>query len=164
MKTSIKADPKDQISKLPKKLFLGTHDNEKIYPSAPSWDCDWYWEFGYLGNKDCHYHVDGLKKIENYNFDTGSRQYEFVNLYDGFKKHFNDFIVTNDKDIWVLAELFETFYTLKETAEVLGRGGAHMTTNPCKNIIINKKEVKRINEYVLPSIFLAIYDILLKYQ
>ena len=51
-----------------KKTFIGTVDGEKIYLSAPSWDCGWYWGFGYLGNNNCHYHVDGLKKEEKYNF------------------------------------------------------------------------------------------------
>ena len=121
------------------KIKIGVVNNENIYLSPPSWDCDWYWGFGYIGNKNCHYHIDGLKKIETYNFEKKVFEYEFVNLYDGFKKHFGDsFIVKEDKDIWTLAELFKTFYTLKETAEVLGRGGSHYTNNPCSLIIMNK--------------------------
>ena len=54
----------------------------------------------------------------------------------------------------------KTFYILKETAEVLGRGGAHYTSNPCKDIIVNNEEVKRINEVVLPSIFAEIEKLL----
>ncbi len=146
------------------KIKLGVVNNENIYLSPPSWDCDWYWGFGYIGNKNCHYHIDGLKKIETYNFEKKVFEYEFVNLYDGFKRHFGDsFIVKEDKDIWTLAELFKTFYTLKETAEVLGRGGSHYTKNPCSLIIMNKEEVKRINEIVLPEIFKEIYAILNKY-
>lgn len=152
------------LSNYKSKIYLGTVNNERIYLSAPSWDCGWYWGFGYLGNMNCHYHVDGLTKIKNYNFEKSVWEYEFVNLYDGFKKHFGDsFIVKNDSDIWTLAELFKTWYTLKETAEVLGSGSAHMTTNPCKDIIINKDEVTRINGIVLPQIFEEIYKILSKY-
>lgn len=143
------------------KVLLGKNDGQNIYLSPPSWDCNWYWGFGYLGNKDCHYHIDGLKKIETYNLEAKAWTHERVNLYDGFKRHFGEsFLVKRDKDIWVLAELFETFYTLRETAEVLGRGGSHMTSNPCKDIIINSDEVKRINEIVLPAIFEEIYKIL----
>jgi len=143
------------------KVFLGTNDGQSIYLYPPSWDCNWYWGFGYIGNNNCHYHIDGLKNIEKYNFDSKSWTHESVNMYDGFKRHFGEsFLVKRDKDIWTLAELFETFYTLKETAELLGRGGSHMTTNPCKDIIINTNEVKRINETVLPAIFDEIYKIL----
>ena len=49
------------------KIALGKVDGNTIYLSSPSWDCGWYWGFGYLGNKDCHYHIDGLTKIEKYN-------------------------------------------------------------------------------------------------
>ena len=91
------------------KIYLGKNIyNEKIYLDAPSWECGWYWSFGYLGNKNCHYHVDGLKKDGNNNY---------INLFDGLKKEFRDtFIVKEDGDVWVLAELFETFYTLKKAA------------------------------------------------
>lgn len=147
------------------KTFLGKSNGENIYLTAPSWDCGWYWGFGYLGNNRCHYHVSGLEKIESYNLQKEVWQYDFVNLYDGFKKHFGDtFIVKNDSDIWKLAELFKTFYTLRECAEVLGRGGSHITTNACKDIIINKNEVDRINSIVLPAIFDEIYTILESYN
>ena len=152
------------IREYKEKTLLGVHDGEKIYLSHPSWDCNWYWCFGYLGNSNCNYHVEGLKTIKSYNFEKQVWQHEVVNLYDGFKKHFGDsFVVKNDKDIWALAELFGTFYTLKEAAEGLERGGSNYTTNPCKDTIINKDEVERINNIVLPAIFDEIYKILESY-
>lgn len=140
------------LSNYPAKIFIGKNDNENIYLSAPSWDCGWYWGFGYLGNKNCHYHVDGLIAKEN------------INLFDAFKKHFGRTLIVRDSQLWTLCELFKTFYTLKETAEVLGRGGSHFTTNPCKDIIINKDETDRINNIVLPAIFEEIYKILIPAQ
>jgi len=38
------------LREYPKKTFLGISEGEKIYLTAPSWDCGWYWRFGYLGN------------------------------------------------------------------------------------------------------------------
>ena len=142
------------------KILLGYNNNEPIYLSPPSWDCGWYWGFGYLGNKNSHYHVDGLTKIETYNSDTKVFTTKSVNLYDGFIEHFGKTLRVRKSDLWTLVELFKTFYTLKETAEVLGRGGSHYTTNPAKDIIINKDEVERINNVVLPQIFEEIYKIL----
>lgn len=143
-----------KATKFTSKVLLGKVDNENIYLSPPSWNCSWYWGFGYLGNKGCYYHVDGLNRYEN------------INLFDAFKKHFDKgtFIVKSDKDLWTLCELFETFYTLKETAEVLGRGGSYYTTNPCKDLIVNQDEVNRINEVILPAIFDEIYLILERSQ
>jgi hypothetical protein len=135
-----------------KKVFFGTNkDNEKIYLSAPSWDCDWYWGFGYLGNKDCHYHLSGY---QNKNQERRNK-----NMYDCLTEDYalNEKIKDN---LWEFCELVKTAYTLKKTAEVLGRGGSHYTTNPCKDIIINKDEAKRINEIVLPTIFNAIHKLI----
>ena len=138
-----------KTTKFNEKISLGKVDGKNIYLSAPSWDCGWYWGFGYLGNKDCHYHVDGMNKDKN--------------LYDAFIEHFGDtFIIKEEKDIWTLCELFKTFYVLKDTCEVLGHGGAHYTTNPLSDLIKNTKEVKRINENVMPQIFDKIYELLNK--
>lgn len=152
------------LSEYPSKIFIGESYGEKIYLSAPSWDCDWYWGFGYLGNKNCHYHVDGLTNHQSYDVVNKVWKYEFTNLFDGFKKHFGTSLVVRDSQLWTLCELFKTFYTLKETAEVLGRGGANYTANPCKDVIINQDEVKRINEVVLPAVFEEIYKILIPAQ
>ena len=140
------------LSNYPKTIFIGKNNKENIYLSAPSWDCGWYWGFGYLGNNDCHYHIDGLERGEN------------INMFEAFKKHFGKSLIVRDSQLWVLCELFKTFYTLKETAEVLERGGSHFTNNPCKDLIINKDEVKRINDVVLPQIFEEIYKILIPAQ
>lgn len=142
-----------------KKIFLGYAEgikkvSNRVYLSPPSFDCGWYWGFGYLGNATSHYHVSGLEGREN----------GFNNLHDGFKKHFGDTLRVNKSDMWTLAELFKTFYNLKETAEVLGRGGSHYSQNPCKDIIINSDEVTRINSKVLPAIFKEIYKILSRYN
>ncbi len=147
-------------TKFDKKIRLGIVDGENIYLSPPSWDCGWYWGFGYLGNKDCHYHVDGLKKIETYNHEKKVFKYEFVDLHEGFIRHFGKSFIVRPSQTWEFAELFATFYHLKNTAEVLHTGGAHLTTNPCAYIIKNPDELKRINEIVLPKIFEAIYKIL----
>jgi len=152
------------LSNYPKNIFIGMHNNENIYLSAPSWDCGWYWGFGYLGNKNCHYHVEGLTKHEEYDTDKKCFKYEFTNLYDGFKKHFGSSLIIRDSQLWKLVELFKTFYVLKECAETLGRGGVHYTTNPCKNIIMNIEETTRINNIVIPALFEEIYKILIPAQ
>jgi len=146
------------------KVLLGKNNNENIYLTPPSWNCGWYWGFGYLGNKNCHYHVDGLKKIEIYNAEKGVWKYEFVNLKDGFDRHFEDTFIIRESDRWVFAELFSTFYKLRETAEMLGRGGSHLTTNPIADLIKNTDEVKRINEVIMPQLFDEIYKVINRNQ
>lgn len=145
-------------TKWTKRFYLGKVDGENIYIRPPEWNCGWYWGFGYLGNKNCHYHLDGVA--------NESRK----NMCDALTEHFKEaFIFTADLEensytdtLWTFCELAKTAYTLKEAAEVLGRGGSHYTNNPCQATIINQDEVERINGKVLPAIFDAMYDVLEK--
>ena len=134
-----------------KRRFLGKVDGENIYLSAPSWDCEWYWGFGYLGNARCHYHLDGIGKNEN------------INFRDALLKHFDgdNHIFQHDSLTWTFCELVLTAYSLKQGAELYGRGGSHMTTNPLSEMIQNHDEVKRINTQLLPAIFKQIDSVIL---
>ena len=130
-----------------------TDDRHACYLSAPSWDCDWYWGIGYLGHRYVHFHLDGVQKEHN------------TNMFDALRAEFGDTLtIKDDSDLWTFCELFETAYALKQTAEVLGRGSSNYTTKPCEWIIKNKAEADRINDIVLPAIFDAIENILIKYR
>ena len=59
--------------------------------------------------------------------------------------------------LWTFCEVVQTIYHLRETAEVLGRGGSHYTTNPCADLIKNPDEVKRINEVLIPKLIDEMY-------
>ena len=145
---------KEVCNNLGKRFLLGIKEEVKYYLVAPSWDCGWYWGCGYVETYnrrktdiESHQHFDGLF------FKTGK------NGYDAFLEFFDD--ITLDKnEVWQLVEMMKTIYVLKETAEVLGRGSSHYTTNPCKDIIINVEEAKRINEVVLPALFEAVEKLL----
>ena len=145
-----------------KKFFFGTRksDGAKIYLSAPTWDCGWYWSFGYLGNYREHYHLSNYQAKDHYfKLADGSiklvREKRNICMRDALLEDYklNPVLASN---LWVFCELALTAYALKETAEVLNRGGSHMTKNPCDKIIQNKEEVDRINKIVLPAIFAEI--------
>lgn len=131
---------------------MGEHDGEVEYLASPSWDCDWYWGFGYLQNKNLHHHIDGLWKESN------------KNMFDAIKEYYGETLnnilqIDDNKNLWVFCELMATFYALKEAAEVFGRGGAYYTDNPIKELIKNTKEVERINKIILPALFDEIYKL-----
>ena len=43
------------------KIYLGnTTEYGRLYLSKHSWDCGWYWGFGYIGNSRLHMHIDSL--------------------------------------------------------------------------------------------------------
>jgi hypothetical protein len=128
------------------KVLLGYDGKEPIYLTPPSWDCGWYWGFGYLGNKNCHYHINELMKD--------------INLYDGLKNHFGKTFLIRESNIWEFAELFNSFYKLQSVAELYKTGCSGLTTNPAKESIKNTDEAERINSIVLPQIFEEIYKII----
>lgn len=139
------------LNDYPKKLYLGSNaDNGGIYMSRPSWDCDWYWGFGYIGNRNLHTHLNCLGKS---------------NLYDNLKNYFNqEFIIKEDKDIWQFAEVVMTIYQLRKTAELFHRGGSHYTTNPQQQLLINPEWEQHINCVLIPQQIDAMYQILAKYS
>lgn len=123
------------------KILFGTNKetNEKIYLEKPTWDCGWYWSFGYLGNKHCHYHLSNYAKGRN------------IHMYDAL---INDYDLNDaiKSDLWEFCELAKSIYIMKESAELLGRGGAHYTNNPMKDIIQDKEYTTKLNDDVLPKV------------
>lgn len=144
-----------------KKIYLLGKDKDGVnyWLEAPSWDCGWYWGFGYVETYTNNNHPNKAKDIESHQHFDGLFFNKNKNGYDAYKDFFAE-ITVSDKELWQLLELMKTFYCLKETAEVLGRGGSHYTANPVSEIIKNTDEVKRINNVVLPAIFKKIDEIL----
>jgi hypothetical protein len=132
------------------KTLLGKDsDGVKYYLADPSWDCDWYWGYGYIQSKDSHQHADG-------EFKTGDKSYD-TDIFTG------NFLVEKtftDKQGWQLRELMATFYQLKNQAELVGRGGMHVTTNPLKDMLLDEGYAKQINQIQIPAITKAIKAIL----
>ena len=124
------------------KRYLGKLDGEKVWLAPPSWDCDWYWGYGYIQNKNLHTHFNMLDNN--------------ANLYDAIQKRFDGTFSLQGSNLWTFCELLQTFYTLREIAEVYSRGSSHYTSNPLADILRNPEEYKRINEKLLPKIFIEI--------
>ena len=64
-----------------KRKILGTckKTGESIYFYKPTWDCDWYWGFGYLGNKNQHYHLSDYANGRNINmYDALIGDYDLI--------------------------------------------------------------------------------------
>ena len=142
-----------------KKIYLLGSDAEGVryWLEAPSWDCGWYWGFGYVetytNNKNperardvsTHQHFDGLFLKKD--------------IFNSYKKLLINRTLS-DKEIWQLLELMRTFYTLKESAELFGRGGSHITENPSKEILKNKEITEHINKKLIPEITKKVIELL----
>lgn len=159
-----------------KRQFLLAKDKDgiKYWLGEATWDCGWYWGFGYISTYernripsnandiDSHEHWDTsiIGKREEYNYEKScfelSRDYiHHINQ----NKKFVDTVLT-DNESWELSELMKSFYILKETAEFYKNGSANITNNPCSKLLKNTKEYERINKILLPAIFEEIYKII----
>lgn len=130
-------------TKWTKRHYLGKRkeDGKRVYIVAPTWDCNWYWSFGYLQATGEHFHL---------------RNYGDKNWRDALERDYNLNKKLRGDNLWKFYELAKTAYQLKEVAEILGRGSSHITENPLSEVIKNQAEVNRINHIVLPQVFDAI--------
>ena len=144
---------KKKISMNGRKLLLGVDkDGQQYWLEKGTWDCGWYWSFGHIHYGDGFNHFDNL-----FSKDEKDRP---CNLYNGFKARITDSPLyqpgedeIDHKRLWEFCDLAKTIYCLKETAEVLGRGGSNYSGNPlCKDLVKDEAYVKRLNEEVLPKL------------
>lgn len=104
-----------------------TKDNECIYLTKHKWDCDWYWGFGYVGNKHCHFHIDSLITAET-----------------DVNKIFADTNISQ-AEWWVIRDLFIQAYALKNAAEVYRHGGHQCTVKGVTDVIKNPNKAAELN-------------------
>lgn len=140
--------------------LLGKDNGGTLYwLEAGSWDCKWYWGFGYV---ETYTNNNSLSRSR----DISSHQH-FDSLFfnknkDGhtaFKEFFAETPFT-DSEIWKLLELMKAFYTAREYSDMIYRGGAHYTSNPAKEVIQDETEYERINKKMIPSIMEEVYKIM----
>jgi len=131
------------------KVFFGIHkeSKERVFITKPTWDCGWYWSFGYLGNKDWYYHLKGYTNGRN------------INMYDALMADY-ELNPTIERNLWTFCELAETIYTLGESAEIFKRGGSHYTNNPCAELIKKPDWVDEINNVILPQTMQTLWDLI----
>jgi len=145
---------------------------ELIWLEEASWDCDWYWGFGYIEEYTNNLHPEKSKDITSHSHWSGlvGRQ----EYYDHEKQCFRqgaDYIyhlnenpdisetVLSDRESWELADLMKTFYTLRHTAELFHQGNSHLTC--VSGIDLTDKAIEdHINRELLPQVFQRIYNIL----
>lgn len=110
------------------KVLLGTlKDGEKCYLTKHSWDCDWYWGFGYVGNRNSHYHFSTFLQEGKYGHEVFS-ECNFT-----------------DNDWWVIRDMFVQAYALKKCAEVYRHGGHQTSKAGVTDTILSTDMCTRLN-------------------
>lgn len=125
---------------------------------APSWDCDWYWGFGYIETYTNNLNPEKARDIRSHqHFDS-----LFLNgpkcARDMFKEFFVDTPLTDD-EIWELVDYMETFYTLKSVAELFKHGYSWQTERAKIDQLQNEDQYDLVNKQWLPEVFKRIKKI-----
>lgn len=145
-----------------KNYLLGTDKNgRKLFLVAPSWDCGWYWGFGYIETYTNNRHPERSRDIashNHFNYLFGTIFGTNCTFYDGFKNIIIDSTLS-DNELWKLCDYMETFYCLNETAEVLKRGYSHYDERAKLDIVKDEAYAERINKVILPELFKHIEDL-----
>lgn len=144
-----------EIELIPKKLkttsskdmfLLGvTKDKARIYLERASWDCGWYYGFGYIETFDpqhsSHSHFEGFNEGKNQDLRSA-----FLEFFKGGK------LTVTAKESWTLCELMQSFYQLQKIASLYHNGGGSgLTTNPVinENETIRKTVLKDIKKIIV---------------
>ena len=126
-------------------LGIRKSDGLKVWLQEPSWDCDWYWGFGYIEI----YSKNQKTLYEHTHFDSlffGKEKDAFKMLKEYFKE-----TVLTDKEKWQIIDYMESFYTLRKTSDLFYIGDSHYTTTPLQ--LKNNEIYEKINKEMLPSLF-----------
>ena len=143
--------------------YLGTDcSGINYFLNKASFDCSWYWGLGYISTFTNNENPSLSRDIASHeHFDYKFLKDITMNGYDKFNSFFT---IKNknltDKNTWLLIELMETLYTLREYSDTIYRGGSHYTNNPLREIIKNPIEYDRINKELIPKLLNEIYNLL----
>ena len=148
------------INKFGTHYLLGrTYSGQKVWLEKQSWDCDWYWGFGYLHEFSNNEYPEHSRDIEaHYHFDSTFLKGPECSK-DMFKKYFAETVLTDD-EIWELCDLMMTFYTLKETAALFKHGYSWQSSRAKIDCIQSDPFACAINKTMLPEVFNRIEKLL----
>ena len=141
--------------------LIGRDKNgDAIWLESAKWDCGWYWGFGYVETYTRQLDPANSKDIGSHQHWSGL----LGKQRDGsYSHHINEILeesVLSEAESWELSDMMKSFYALQEAAQVLSRGGSHLTSRGNRDAIKSEQMAKEINEKILPSLFQEIYKIL----
>lgn len=140
-----------------KEVYLLGSDSDGVtyWLEAPSWDCGWYWGFGYIET-----YTDNNRP--SCSVDKESHQHA-IDFYPEWCNKILKEKTFSDDEQWVLCELFENFYTLKNLAETQKHEGKEGNyTGKRQGFDYRKllREDVNINRDCLPFVMAKIVSIL----
>lgn len=134
-------------------------DGANYWLEAPSWDCGWYWGFGYVETFTNNKNPEKSRDIVSHDHFDRLFLTKDKNDYDVFKEFFAESVL-NDEETWKLLDYMNTAYVLKSTAEIFNHGGSNYTEKAYLENLKDKNLEDKINKEMLPEIFEKVSELL----
>ena len=137
-----------------KKVWLLGKDKDGInyWLEEPSWDCGWYYGFGFVETYTHNTRPDLARDINSHqHFDS-----LFINGPKCSKDMFKEFFVEtplSEGEIWELVDYMKTFYTLKSVAELFKHGYSWQTSKAKIDQLQSDEQNDLVNKVWLPEVF-----------
>lgn len=123
----------------------------KWYLQKSTWDCGWYWSFGYLESFTNNKNPEKSKDIRCHTHLNSLFQESSENAFNALKNFFSESVFEDDQ-LFEFVDYIETGYQLREAAKLFADGYSHYTERSKDPCIIKPELVKEINEIMIPSI------------
>ena len=151
---------KKVINKFGVHYLLGKNKSgQYVWLEKESWDCGWYWGFGYLHTFTNNLHPMASRDISMHTHFNSEfmRGPEYTKKM--FEEYFEETVLTED-EMWILCDYMMTFYTLQKTAELFHRGYSYQTSKAYMDCLKSEEQSDKINHTILPDLFKRIEDLL----
>jgi len=161
-KTKIK---KQKSQAFGKEIYLLGEDvaGTRYWLEAPSWDCGWYWGFGYVETYTNNRNPQKSRDIDSHQHIRGmfGKEIEGKYIYNIYNTPLLAHPAFSEKEGWELTELFTQFYLLREMADFSHREapGCNVTKSPVNHGNLSELNEK-INSEMIPRITDKIIEIL----
>lgn len=127
-------------------------DGINYWLEEPSWDCGWYYGFGFVETYEDNKSPNKAKDIDSHrHFDS-----MFLNGPKCSRDMFKEFFVEtplSDDEIWELVDYMKTFYTLKSVAELFKHGYSWQTSKAKIDQLQSDEQNDLVNKTWLPEVF-----------
>lgn len=143
-------------------LLGKTANDTKVWLEAPEYNCcNWYTQFGHV----CTFTGRGVPETarDMASFSHFNLMFLEGDIFNSYKMLLCGGVTLEDKEIWMLLELFKEAYILEEYYEMMHRKGAHISGTPedIKGKVLNDSEMNRIKNEALPAILKKIESLLI---
>lgn len=146
-------------------LLGETSDGLKVWLPKDSWDCGWYWGFGYVQTRNSHSHAKGTLYGEIETYDKEKKCHIRETIYNAYDAPILEITTFTKEEGYQLTDLFKQYYIAMKYAELLRHRCAWVTQSVVGMVNYGTEDerenkIKEINKTIIPDIMNAVYRIL----